>query len=285
LIARPAEGDERRQKPRLGARQRFARRSFGRGGAGRPQDAQPVRGADDPVEPVFGQDDRQPEVVVEAGQRRQDRLGAGRVELAGRLVEGQDARLQRQRRRDRDALPLPAGERRRRSLPQRRDVEQVEHLFDPLAHRRRRHAELLHAEGDLVVHPGGDELRFRVLKDEADDPAQGARSVQARVVAGDDDRAAEAAAAEMGHEAVQAAQQRRFAAARRPGDERERAVRDGPIDPGQREIRFVGIGERHVRQDGRRIDATIHGATNAGASSRASAARSGRLTAGSVNDG
>ena len=285
---RAAERRQGRQQPRFGPRQRLARRTVGGGAAGRPQRPQPIGVADDPFQPVFGEDDRQPEIRVEAGQRRQHRFGAGRVELAGRLVEGEDARLQRQRRRDRDALPLAAGKRRHRALAQRRDVEQIEHRVDSLPHRRRRHAELFHAEGDFVVHPGGDKLRFRILKDEADDPAERARPGAARVVAGDHDLAADgdAAALEMAARSRSpATQQGRFAAAGRPGDERQRAIADRPIDIMQRQFRFARIGERNVRKDGRGVDGAAHGATNAGASKSPIAASSGRLTAGAVSDG
>ena len=45
-------------------------------------------------------------------------------------------------------------------------------LRDAAAHLVRRHAELLHAEGDLLQHVGGEELRLEVLRDQADDAGQ-----------------------------------------------------------------------------------------------------------------
>ena len=51
-----------------------------------------------------------------------------RIEIAGRLVGENHRRLVRERARDRDALLLAAGERRRQLVRLRRDAERVEQL-------------------------------------------------------------------------------------------------------------------------------------------------------------
>src|SRR5688572_6162359 len=116
---------------------------------------------------MFGQDDSQPEILVETVQRREHVLRAPRIELTRRFVEGEDRRLQSEGGGDRHALPLATRERRDLAISQRGDPQQIEHLLDPLAHRYRRHAELLHAEGELVVDATGHELGLWILKDEA----------------------------------------------------------------------------------------------------------------------
>ena len=50
------------------------------------------------------------EVAVEGAQQREDRVGARRVEVAGRLVGEHERRAHRERPRHRDPLLLPAGE-------------------------------------------------------------------------------------------------------------------------------------------------------------------------------
>ena len=63
---------------------------------------------DDPLQAMLGEDDRQSEILVETGQRREHFLRAPGIELTGRLVERQDRGLQRERGGDRHALPLAA---------------------------------------------------------------------------------------------------------------------------------------------------------------------------------
>ena len=68
-----------------------------------------------------------------------------------RLVQHQDARPGRHRRRDRDALALAARQLAHAPVTQRLDVEQVEHLLDAPAHVRGVDAQVLHAVGELVL--------------------------------------------------------------------------------------------------------------------------------------
>src|SRR6185295_17015421 len=59
---------------------------------------------------VRDDDDRRAEAGVQVADQRENLLAGARVEVAGRFVGEQDRRIDRQRARDRDALPLAAGE-------------------------------------------------------------------------------------------------------------------------------------------------------------------------------
>ena len=78
---------------------------------------------DNTFQSMLGEDDGQPQVFVESGQRREHFLGAPRVELTGRLVQGQDRGLQGERGGNRHPLPLPAGKGSDLSIAQCRDAE------------------------------------------------------------------------------------------------------------------------------------------------------------------
>jgi hypothetical protein len=71
---------------------------------------------------------------VQASQPPAQLLPHLRVERAERFVEEQDARLHGERARQRDALPLPAGELTRVSIPEVVELHQLQ--------------EILHARGD-----------------------------------------------------------------------------------------------------------------------------------------
>ena len=178
---------------------------------------------------MLGKDHGQPKILVESVQRREHFLRAPRIELTRRLVEGQDRGLQRERSGDCHALPFSTRQRRDLPIPQRCDAEQIEYLLDSLAHRYRRHAELLHPEGEFVVDPARYELGLGILENEPREPGQYARAVVARVMAGDNDDSVERTAAEVRRQPVEAAQQCRFATAGRPGHRNEFARGDGPI--------------------------------------------------------
>ncbi len=252
------EGGERRDHRRVHRCQHLARGAVEWKEARTGEEPEVIGVADDPLQTMLGEDDRETEVLVEPGEGGQHVLGAPGIELARRLVERQDGWLQRQCGGDRDPLAFAARQGGDIAPPQRRDAEQVQHLLDPLAHRRGSHAELLHAEGELVLYPVGDELRLRVLEHEPDRPAQGAGPVAARVEPADGDPPAEASTGEVGHQPVQTPQQRRLAAARRPGEDDERPVRHRPLDARECRLglRRIAVGhplEGHpgIGRDGR----------------------------------
>ena len=153
--------------------------------------------SDDALQTVLGKDDCETEVFVETIQRREHFLRTPRIELARRLVEGQDRGLQSKGGGDRHALPLPTRERRNLAISQCGDPQQIEHLLDPLAHRHRGHTELLHPEGELVVDAAGHELGLWILENERE-TGQDAWTVVTRVVAGDGHHSVECAALKCG---------------------------------------------------------------------------------------
>ena len=163
--------------------------------------------------------DGQPEVVHEPLQRGEDLLGGRRVEGGRRLVEQEDLRVHGEDRADGHALPLAAGERAQRPVPQVGQPEQVEGLLDALPHDGTRQAEALHAVRELLLDEVGDEPGQRVLADDADDVGELARRMGSGVAAGDRDPSGEQATREVRDETVDRAQQRRLAGAGRPDDQ------------------------------------------------------------------
>ena len=141
------------------------------------------------------------------------------VELRGRLVEEQQRRLERERRGEADALQLPAGELDRLPAPEVERVDGVEGALDPRPDLRRRDAEVLEPERDLVRRDRHHDLVLRILEDRRHRPGELGRPGAARVEAGDHDPAREAAAVEVRHEAGERAEQGRLA---RPGGPEQR---------------------------------------------------------------
>jgi hypothetical protein len=197
---------------------------------------------DDALQPVFAQDDGQPQVFVELAQSEQHFFGRLGVELRGRLVEHQHFGLERQHGRDRDALLLTAGETADAPVAQARDAEQIEHLFDPFAHRRGRQREVLHGERQLILHCIYHELRLGVLEDETHQVGHATRGQRHRVAAEHIGAAGPLAAVEVRNQAVQRAQKRRFPRARWPDDEQKLAGLDRRRKIGQRRRGLIGVG-------------------------------------------
>ena len=107
-----------------------------------------------------------------------------RIQGAERLVEQQDARLDRERAGKRDALALPAGELARVAIGEPAELHEVEQLVDALLdagllhpHRARLHAQ---PEGDVLEHVHVTKQRV-VLEHEADVAL--ARAARQRVLA------------------------------------------------------------------------------------------------------
>ena len=190
----------------------------------------PVGVLRDPLEPVLGEEDGEPEVVHQPLERGEDLLGGERVERRGGLVEHEDPRVRGQHRADGDPLLLAAGEAGQRPVAQVGQAEQVEGLLDALAHHVGRQPERLHAVGELVLHGVGDEAGERVLPDVADDVGEVAGTVLAGVPAVDDDAAGEGAAGEVRHQPVDGAQQRGLAGPGAADHEDQLALGDGEVD-------------------------------------------------------
>ena len=144
------------------------------------------------------------------------RLGAGEIELRGRLVEQEKPRLERERRGETDALQLPARELDGSPRCQVRSANLAKRRLDARPDRLRRHSEVLEAERDLVLDPHHHDLVLGILEDRRHRPRELGGAGRAGVPAVHLDPTREPAAMEVRHEPGQRPQQRRLAAAGGP---------------------------------------------------------------------
>ena len=173
-----------------------------------------VRIVDDPFETVFRHDDRDPEVMNQAGHGGQDVLGRRRIEGRCGFIQHDDTRMVGEHRADRDPLLLTPRQCAQRTMAQIRDSEQVERLLDPLTHHVRTDGELFHPVGELVFNDVGDEPRERILSDDTDDLCQLARRVGSGAFSVHGHRSRQESAGEVGHQAVDRSEQGRLAGSR-----------------------------------------------------------------------
>ena len=146
----------------------------------------------------------------------EERVRRRRIDLRRRLVQQEQARLEREGRRECDALKLSARQLGSPALGEVPGADQLQRLVDPRPDVGRRDAEVLEAERDLVRDLRHHDLVFRILKDRRDVAGKLGRARLARVSAGHDDAPRERAAVEVRHEARQCAQEARLAGSRRP---------------------------------------------------------------------
>jgi hypothetical protein len=198
------------------------------------------------LEPVFGQHHRDAEVVHEAGHGGEHLLGRGGIERRGGLVENEHARMSGEHRTDRDALLLAAGQLVQGSRAELGQAEEVEGLLDALAHHLRRHGQLLHAVGQLLLDGVCDEPGQRILPDDPDDVGELARRVLCGRPAVDGDPAGQRSAGEVRNQAVDGPEQRRLARPGAPDDEAQLALVHVQGDVAQHRARGVGVGDRHA---------------------------------------
>ena len=246
----------------------------------------PVGELGDPLEPVLGEDDGHPEVVDEPGDGGEHLLGRSGVEGRGGLVEHEDPRVRGEHRPDRHPLLLTPGELEQRLGPQVGEPEQVERLLHPLAHHLRRHGQLLHAVGELLLHRVRHEPRQRVLSDDAHDVRELARRVVRGVATVDDHSTGERAAGEVRDEPVDGPEEARLATAGAPDHQAQLPLLDGEAHVTQHRPPGVDIGDGdlvegdHARTGSRtagaagrdvRVDRTGGGATTAGNAQRRTA--------------
>ena len=179
-------------------------------------------------------------VEVEAIDQRDDLADHDRIERGRRLVEEQDLRIHRQRPRDRDPLALPAGKRRRKGVAlvgHLHELELVERAFFrlPLRHL----LQPAQRERDIVQHRHVAVER-EILEDEADAAAHRA-DVDAGpgdILAVQQDRSGSGL-----DEQVQAPQQRRLAASRRPHDDLGLAFVEVEADAVEHDAVAVGFDQ------------------------------------------
>jgi hypothetical protein len=112
----------------------------------------------------------------------EDRLHARWIEVCRRLVEDEEAGERRQHVGDREPLLLAAGQPDRRAALEAGEPDESQRLGHPHPHVVVRPTAVLEPERDLVLDARHDELRFRVLEDDAahasEDPRRRRRNVE-----------------------------------------------------------------------------------------------------------
>ena len=257
------ELDERRlRRCEVHERARQARDHVGAG-----DDREAIRRREQPFQTVLGGDDRVPlPSEVEAGV--DDQVGTGRVELRGRLVENEAGWPQHQCGSDGDPLPLAARERRQAAAAEPERADPIQRLLDAAGHRPGLHAEVLEPEGDLAVDEIEHGLRLQVLEDEPDLVGQPPGRRAQHVEAADHGAAADATSVQMRHEPVAEPQERRLAAARGAGDDRqpgpERNRRAAQRRDGGARVRIGQLVDRDRRHRQRGRSRSTAGSTSSG---------------------
>src|SRR6185436_3354808 len=182
---------------------------------------------------VRDDDDRRAEAGVQVADQRKNLLAGARVEVAGRFVGEQDRRIDRQRARDRDALPLAAGELVGQMMQAVFELDQREQLARAFVDLLPRPAAQVQRQPH-VLQRAQRRQQVEELEDEADLVAADAGQL---VVAEAGERLAVDAHLAGGRaiEPADQVQQRRFAGARRSNDRDHLAARDGEGDAVERD--------------------------------------------------
>src|SRR6266545_2044827 len=190
---------------------------------------------------LLGKDDRGAEV---AGQI-EERLSTLGIKLRGGLVEEQQGGLERESRGQTDALELTGRERLGATVGELDGADGLERDEGAREDLRRRRAEVLEPEGNLVPDPAENDLILRVLEERGDDAGELGGVSDPRVEAGDLHSPGEAAAVEVRHEPRERAEQRRLARAGGP-EERYHLARLDPEGHLRQRIRHVRVRERQL---------------------------------------
>ncbi len=198
------------------------------------------------LEPVLGEDDGGPPLLVQPPQQPDQLVAGDRVELRGRLVEQHERRTRGERGAQCDALQFAAGELVRRALEQVGDAERERDLLDAAGDRGGAEAAVLERERELGTHRAHDDLGLGVLEQRPGDRGERARPVLARVEPADDDAPGGPPAVEVRHEPAGGAQQRRLARGREPGEHDELARLDGERHVAQRGPLGAGVRVREA---------------------------------------
>ena len=198
---------------------------------------------------VAGHQDRHPQLLIELANDGEHLLLAHRIELGGRLVEDQEVRLHRQRRRDSKPLLLAAREFVRVLLLHAVQAHGSQNLWNARQHLLTRHAQVLQRESDLVFDGCGEELRLRVLEHRAHVLGQRADRMVERIQAGHRGLPKKTSTVELGHDPVQRQAQRRLAGTRRPNQAQKLALADLERDVVQNQVRGARIPVRHLVDD------------------------------------
>ena len=183
-----------------------------------------VGGAEAALEAVLDEHDRRPPLLVEAPQQPDELVAGDRVELRGRLVEQHEPRPAGERRAERDALQLAAGQLVRRAVEQVADAERERRLLDPARDRRPRRGRGSRAAARARRAPSTARPASRGPETACPPTAEIAAGPCARVSRPPvTTRPRELAAVEVRHEPAGGAQERRLARRRQPGGDDELA--------------------------------------------------------------
>ena len=147
----PRQREHARGRGRVRASQPRARGLVGDDpAAGELDDA--IRRGQAALQPVLGEHDRGPPLLVQPPQDAEQLVAGDGVELGGRLVEQQQPRTAGERGRQGDPLELAAGELVRGPVQQAAEPERQRGLLHPARHRGRGPPEVLEREGELGPH-------------------------------------------------------------------------------------------------------------------------------------
>ncbi len=134
----------------------------------RSQKQQSVGHGENLLGAVFDHDDRQPELPVQPGNRREKIFRGNRVKLCRRLVEQEDLRLHDHDRGEVEQLLLSTGQLGGFALEQVIHAEIRRHLRHPAADGLPRQSHVFRSERQLVPHAIGDNLLLGTLQDKPD---------------------------------------------------------------------------------------------------------------------
>jgi hypothetical protein len=118
-------------------------------------------------QPVFDDDDRQALLLMQAGQGRGDLFHAVPVQVGRGLVQDQDRRAQGQHSRDGHPLLLSTGEGAHRPSAQVFDAAGRQRTADTGLDLFAGQVQVARGEGDFFFYRGVEQLRGRVLEDDA----------------------------------------------------------------------------------------------------------------------
>ena len=116
------------------------------------------------VKAMLDEDGRDRSLSGHRAERLANECGARRIEVGGRLIEEEQAWIERQGPRQRQALLLSARQRVDRMVTIVRKADGDQRRLDQGPDRLPRHASVLQAEGHVVAGAGHDQLRSRILE-------------------------------------------------------------------------------------------------------------------------
>ena len=202
-------------------------------------------------------DDHGAALVGHPTQDGQQLRGGRGVQVGQRLVHDIELRPHHQDATHGHQLTLTARQRGRLPARQVSDAGPLEDLADPVADGLAGHGHVLGPEGQLRLDRRADDLSCRVLQDGADDLRQLPQAELGHGTTFDAHLASRCAVVGVRDEAVDAADERALAAARRPGHEEDLAGLDDQRDVADRRLAGTTVGEREVLHPQERRDRVV----------------------------